>query len=64
MENVNLVTMFILPTVTAIYGVWVDDWRPFHSAAILGLAVLVFGLCIIHNRDGKRKEVPKKGTPT
>ncbi len=54
MESINTVTMFVLPPATAIYGIWVGDWRPFGTAAVIGFAVLVLGLFVMAARDRAR----------
>lgn len=50
-ESVNTVTMFVLPPLATIYGIWDGDWRPFATTAVIGLTVFVFGLFVIAARD-------------
>lgn len=59
MERVNLVTMFVLPVGTAIYAIWTGDWRPFQSATVLGVAVLVFGFCVYTAKERAEKSAQR-----
>lgn len=51
MERINTITMFVLPPLAAIYGVWFGDWRPFGTSAIIGGTVFLLGLFIVAARD-------------
>lgn len=60
-ESVNTVTMFVLPPLAAIYGVWQDDWRPFGTTVIIWLTVFSFGICVLMARDRAKKTIGHDG---
>jgi hypothetical protein len=56
-ESVNTITMFVLPALSAIFGIWSDDWRLFWSAVVLLVTVFVFGLFVVAARDRAKRTV-------
>jgi hypothetical protein len=60
LERLNTVTLFGLTPVAAIYGVWFDDWRPFTTAVILSVTVLVVGMLVVASRDRELLRVAKE----
>ena len=58
-ENVNTVTMFVLPPLTAIYAVWSGDWRAFQSALVIGITVFVFGIAVYSAKERAEKSAKR-----